>query len=288
MTKNDNSALKEYLIQINKIPLLTAEQEIELSKTRMKYPKNSKKHKKAVENLVKANLRFGVRVAKRYQNQDYELTDLIGYATEGLYEAAERYDYTTGYKFVSYAVWWIRQKIMRNMQEDKLIRFPPNVNLLQLNINKIIENHFPDNIKPPPYEKISKYIKVKKEVYEFMINSSNLISLQTPIMDDTYPSTIEDFLPAENYIGPEKEAELKELETRITSELDSFNRREKEIMKYRYGLEGRLKRSLRWIGEEKFHVTRERIRQIEKKGLIKLRKNPRIKELFEAYRQYSI
>ena len=276
----EDTSIGMYLKNLNETPLLTKEEEKSLSRRIQSTPKESSEHKQAVEHLVKANLRFGVKIASEYQIKGYEFLDLIGYATEGLYEAAERFDYKKATKFSSYSVWWIRQKIRKKVTDDKLIRLPGNRNQVLNHIYDIWNEYFPESHDPPHYNKIKQFLRISEDRYKSILKTIVIISLQTPLLEETADTTLQDTIISEDYEVPETKCEQNDLQQKISIILSKLPTKEQDIIKDRFGLEGRTQQSLASIGN-KYNLTKERIRQIEMLALKNLRRDSDTKQLYE-------
>ncbi|KXZ39742.1 RNA polymerase primary sigma factor [Alkalithermobacter thermoalcaliphilus JW-YL-7 = DSM 7308] len=265
--------VRMYLKEIGKIPLLTAQEEIELAKRMEKGDETAKKR------LVEANLRLVVSIAKRYVGRGMLFLDLIQEGNLGLIKAVEKFDYSKGYKFSTYATWWIRQAITRAIADQaRTIRIP--VHMVET-INKLIRvsrqllqelgrEPRPDEIAEQmdlPEDKIREILKIAQEP----------VSLETPIGEEE-DSHLGDFIPDEDAPAPAEAAAYSLLKEQIEEVLKDLNERERKVLKLRFGLEDGRARTLEEVGKE-FEVTRERIRQIEAKALRKLRHPSRSKKL---------
>ena len=257
--------VRMYLREIGKIPLLTADEETELAE------RMSRGDEKAKRRLTEANLRLVVSIAKRYAGRGLQLLDLIQEGNVGLMKAVDKFDYTMGYKFSTYATWWIRQSITRAIADQaKTIRIP--VHMVET-INKTLRvsrqlmqelGHEPTESEIAeemgmPVEKVLEILKIAQEP----------ISLETPIGDEE-DSHLGDFIPAETASDPEEAVNNTLLHEQLESVLSVLTPREKRVLELRYGLEDGRQHTLEEVGRE-FKVTRERIRQIEAKALRKLR-----------------
>lgn len=270
-----SSPLSYYLNEISKIPLLTREEEETLAAA----ARNG--DQKAKEKLIRANLRFVVTVAKKYKNRGIPLSDLINEGNMGLITAIDKFEVERGFHFISYAVWWIRQAILKAICErSRAIRLPLNRanELVQIEKTKRLME-VRDNIDPTP-EDIAKELSMDKDLVKHLLNvSRETISLETPAYEDKKTSScISDFITDEKYDTPEKEVEKQALHEAISKVLNTLTEKEKQIIKYRYGLNGNKSMSLKQIGE-KYDLTKERIRQIEKKALVRLRHSSRSDKL---------
>ncbi|MGP1521778.1 sigma-70 family RNA polymerase sigma factor [Treponema sp.] len=277
MANNDN-VLALYLKDINKIPLLTREEENELALKAAAGDRNAK-HK-----IVNANLRFVVNVAKKYQNRGLDLTDLISEGNIGLLTAIERFDASKGYHFISYAVWWIRQAILKAIcEKSRAIRLPLNRanELVQIEkARKLISGNKSDE------EEIAEVAELLNmdgnHVREIINISRDMVSLDSAARSSEQDSsTLGDFLPDEQYETPEDAAVRITMKEDIDSVLDTLSEKEAEVLRFRFGLNGNSSMSLKEVGDV-FNLTKERIRQIEKKAIRRLQ-HPRRMSKLEAY-----
>ena len=271
----ESSSLSYYLNEISKIPLLTREEEESLATL----AKNG--DKKAKEKLIRANLRFVVTVAKKYRNRGIPLADLINEGNMGLITAIDKFEVERGFHFISYAVWWIRQAILKAICErSRTIRLPLNRanELVQIEkAKRFMETR--DNIEPTA-EDIAKELSMDKDLVKHLLNvSKETISLETPVYEDKKTSScISDFITDEKFDTPEEEIEKQSLHDAINKVLNTLTEKEKQIIEYRYVLNDNKSMSLKQIGE-KYDLTKERIRQIEKKALVRLRHSSRSDKL---------
>ncbi|GHV44227.1 RNA polymerase sigma factor [Spirochaetia bacterium] len=274
---NEN-VLSAYLKEINRIPLLTKEEEDKAARSA------ATGNKAARDKLVNSNLRFVVNVAKRYQGQGLPLSDLISEGNIGLINAIERYDVDKGYHFISYAVWWIRQAILKAIcEKSRMIRLPLNRANELVQIEKarklVQESHTVEG----EINEIARLLNMGKELVAELVNiSRELISLENPAFAaDKESSALEDFIEDENYQSPDDYVVGQALQNDIEIVLNTLNKKEADIIRFRYGLGNTAPMSLKEIGD-KFNLTKERIRQIEKKALKRLR-HPTRQRLLEAY-----
>ena len=270
---NVNDAVKMYLKNIGKIDLLTAEEEVELAKA----SKNGDKD--ARNRLSKANLRLVVSIAKRYSGRGMTFLDLIQEGNLGLMKAVEKFDYTKGYKFSTYATWWIRQAITRAIADQaRTIRIP--VHMVET-INKQIRlqrsMHQQLGREPMPQELAKELGYNVDRVIEIMKIAQDPVSLETPIGEEE-DSHLKDFIKGNSSPAPEDIASYTLLREQLLEVLNTLTSREAKVLKLRFGLEDGRPRTLEEVGAE-FKVTRERIRQIEAKALRKLRHPSRSKKL---------
>jgi RNA polymerase primary sigma factor len=264
-TKEDENILSIYLKEINKIPLLTREEEDRYARAAAKGDTRAK------EKLIRANLRFVVNVAKKYQNQGLPISDLISEGNIGLMNAIERYDVNRGYHFISYAVWWIRQAILKAIcEKSRMIRIPLNRANELVQIEKARKTLQSEQGTDPEIKDIAEILDMDKNHVADLINiSRDLISLESPVNQDKDSSMVGDFIENTDYMSPDEIIIEKSLREDINNILQTLSEKESEILQYRFGLNGRRPMSLKEIGD-KYMLTKERIRQIEKKALKRL------------------
>ncbi len=264
-SKEDENILSIYLKEINRIPLLTREEEDESARAAAKGDVTAK------EKLIRANLRFVVNVAKKYQNQGLPISDLISEGNIGLMNAIERYDVNRGYHFISYAVWWIRQAILKAIcEKSRMIRIPLNRANELVQIEKARKALQSEQGTDPEIKDIADILDMDKSHVADLINiSRDLISLEAPVNQDKDSSMVGDFIENSDYMSPDDVIIEKSLKEDINSILQTLTKKESEILQYRFGLNGRRPMSLKEIGD-KYMLTKERIRQIEKKALKRL------------------
>jgi RNA polymerase primary sigma factor len=267
ITNRESKSLDQYFIDISKVRLLTADEEVDLA-IKIRHGDLEAQNK-----LVKANLRFVVSVAKMYQNQGLSLGDLINEGNVGLIKAAKRFDETRGFKFISYAVWWIRQSITTAIADQtRVVRLPINRigNLTKLNkAYKIFEQ---ENERSPSLEELAQALDVSTDEAAFTLEtSSRHLSMDAPLINsDENKNSLKDILPHENQDSPDKELMKESLKKEIANALLNLDAREAEVIKLAFGIGSNHKATLEEIGE-RFSLTRERIRQIKEKALTKLR-----------------
>lgn len=266
ITNRESEALEKYLAEIGKEDLLTADQEVELAQRIRKGDRH------ALERLTKANLRFVVSVAKQYQNQGLALPDLINEGNVGLIKAAEKYDETRGFKFISYAVWWIRQSIMQAIAEQsRLVRLPLNQVGSMHKINRILSKFEQENERRPSVDEISERIDLPEEKIDAAIMASGRpVSMDAPFVDGEDNSLL-DVMVNDDAPMADKQLVLESLRSEISNALQMLTDRERNIIMEFYGI-GQPEMTLEEIGE-KYGLTRERVRQIKEKAIRRLRGN---------------
>ena len=260
----DENILSLYLKEINRIPLMTRGEEEEAATAAAKGEKAAK------NKLIRANLRFVVNVAKKYQNQGLPLADLISEGNIGLINAIERFDVTKGYHFISYAVWWIRQAILKAIcEKSRMIRLPLNRANELVQIEKV-RKELGGAGRDSEIAEIARQLDMDEDHVADLINiSRDLISLDTPIYDEKDSSLLSDFVEDRGYKPPHEVVVDKALREEINQVLNTLSQKESDIIQYRFGLNGRRPMSLKEIGT-RYKLTKERIRQIEKKALKRL------------------
>ena len=268
--------VRMYLKEIGKVPLLTAEEEVELAK---KMAEGGEEGEEAKKRLCEANLRLVVSIAKRYVGRGMLFLDLIQEGNLGLIKAVDKFDYTKGYKFSTYATWWIRQAITRSIADQaRTIRIP--VHMVET-INKLIRvsrQLLQELGREPSPEEIADEMGLSVDkVREIQKVAQEPVSLETPIGEEE-DSHLGDFIPDEDVPQPVEAAAFSMLKEQLVEVLDTLTDREQKVLKLRFGLEDGRARTLEEVGKE-FEVTRERIRQIEAKALRKLRHPSRSKKL---------
>ena len=262
---SDENILSIYLKEINKVPLLTRKEEQD-------YARRAAKGETLGKNkLIQANLRFVVNVAKKYQNQGLPLADLISEGNIGLMNAIERFDVSKGYHFISYAVWWIRQAILKAIcEKSRMIRLPLNRANELVQIEKARKELQSGSRGDPEIQEIAKALDMNEDHVADLINiSRDMVSLDTPIYDEKDSSILSDFVEDKGQKAPEELAIDRSLREDINVVLSTLSSKEADIIQYRFGLNGKRHMSLKEIGN-RYKLTKERIRQIEKKALKRL------------------
>ena len=275
-TTNDENTLAIYLGEINRIPLLSREEE-------QKYAREAANGNIAARNkMVNANLRFVVNVAKKYQGQGLPLEDLISEGNIGLINALERYDVDKGYHFISYAVWWIRQAILKAIcEKSRMIRLPMNKANELVRIEQVRKYTSELNSEKEIME-ISGLLNMESEAVAELINiSREMVSLDNPVQSGYENSVIGDYIIDNKNTSPSQNALRGALRSDIEQLLSTLDEKESAVISYRYGLGDNAPMSLKEIGEH-LNLTKERIRQIEKKAVSRLRHISRIGKL-KAY-----
>ena len=264
ITNRESASLEKYLQEIGKEELLTVDEEVELAQ------KIRKGDRKALERLTKANLRFVVSVAKQYQNQGLTLPDLINEGNVGLIKAAEKFDETRGFKFISYAVWWIRQSILQAIAEQsRIVRVPLNQVGSVNKINKALNKFEQENERRPSIEEIAATTDIPEEKVDDALKANTRhVSVDAPFSDDDSGSML-DVMTDSNAPSVDKELLMESLREELRKVLDTLKERERLVIKDYYGIDTQEK-TLEEIGS-KYGLTRERVRQIREKAIRKLR-----------------
>jgi len=267
---NGNRSLDVYLHEINKTPLLTREGEQDLARS------IHKGDKEALDQLVKANLRFVVSIAKQYANQGLALEDLINDGNLGLIKAAHRFDEKRGYKFISYAVWWIRQAMLQSLAEhSRIVRLPLNRAGTLYRIGKASRQLDQELGRAPSAGEIAKRLKLSEtEVQETMHIANTHVSLDDPYSGDQDDTALVDYLQDEKAPRPDEQTYVRALSDDMEKALDTLSEREKHILGLYFGLNGAEPLTLEEIGK-RLGLTRERIRQIKEKAIVRLRHSSR-------------
>ena len=275
ITSRGSQSLEDYLNDISKQPLLTAEEEVKLAQ------RIRNDDREALERLVCANLRFVVSVAKQYQNQGLTLPNLINEGNIGLIKAAEKFDETRGFKFISYAVWWIRQSILQALAEQsRMVRLPLNQVSAVSRINKLIMKFEQEHERKPSAYELSELIdETPEKIRDSLRANGRPMSINAPLGEGD-DSTLLEVISDENTPQADRGMIDKSLATEIERMLDTLDEREKTIVEMCFGINNR-EMTLEEISE-KFGLSRERVRQIREKALLKLRHSNK-KNLLQEY-----
>lgn len=274
ITNRESQSLEKYLQEIGKVELITPEEEVKLAE------KIKQGDQRALDRLTKANLRFVVSVAKQYQNQGLSLPDLINEGNLGLIKAAQRFDETRGFKFISYAVWWIRQSILQALAEQsRIVRLPLNKVGLTNRINKAFSQLEQEYEREPSAEELAEILELEtEEVAATLGISARHVSMDSPLAEGE-ENTLIDVLHNPNADSTDEELDHKQsLKTEIDRSLQTLTERQQEVIRYFFGIGVDHPMSLEDIGE-RFNLTRERVRQIKDKAISKLKTNTRCKLL---------
>lgn len=272
-TNRESKSLDQYFQEISKVNLITADQEIELAL------KIKAGDLKAQEQLVKANLRFVVSVAKQFQNQGLSLGDLINEGNIGLIKAAQKFDETRGFKFISYAVWWIRQSILQALAEQsRIVRLPLNRVGTMNKIGKAFSELEQEFEREPSPEEIAQQLEISDfEVADTLVRSSKHLSLDAPFSEEE-ENRLLDIIENQEQPAPDNTLINESLRIELNQALATLTSREAEVVKLYFGLNSETPLTLEEIGEH-FSLTRERVRQIKEKALRRLRHASRCKPL---------
>jgi RNA polymerase primary sigma factor len=267
-------SLDLYLKEINNTALLTREQERDLAKRIRKHDE------RALHELVQANLRFVVSIAKQYVNQGLSLADLVNEGNLGLIKAAYRFDEKRGYKFISYAVWWIRQAMLQALAEQsRIVRLPLNRAGTLYRIGKAARQLDQELGRSPEVEEIARKLKLPNdEVRDTMQIANSHLSLDASFSNDQEENSLVDYLADDNLEAPDEQTYVNALSEDMQKALDTLTDRERQILSLYFGLEGEEPLTLEEIGK-RMDLTRERIRQIKEKAILRLRHNSRSKYL---------
>jgi RNA polymerase primary sigma factor len=273
VTNRETASLDKYLQEIGKVELITADEEVALAQ-RIKQGDQG-----ALEKLTKANLRFVVSVSKQYQNQGLSLPDLINEGNLGLIKAAQRFDETRGFKFISYAVWWIRQSILQALAEQsRIVRLPLNKIGSINKINKAYAQLEQKYEREPNADEIAGMLEISEnEVKESMKNSGRHVSMDAPLIQDE-DNTMYDVLKSEENTTPDMGLLYESLRKEIERAVSTLTQREADVVRLYFGLNGSHPLTLEEIGE-RFDLTRERVRQIKEKAIRRLKHTSRSKIL---------
>ena len=275
VTNRETASLDKYLQEIGRVELVSAEEEVELAR------KIRAGDKRALERLTKANLRFVVSVSKQYQNQGLSLPDLINEGNLGLIKAAERFDETRGFKFISYAVWWIRQSILQALAEQaRIVRLPLNKIGTINKINRAYSELEQLYERPPSADELAEFLECStEEVRQSLANTGRHVSMDAPLVDgDESSSSMYDVLPNDALPSPEMDLNKESLRKDIDRSLATLTGREGDVVRLYYGLGGKHPLTLEEIGDL-FDLTRERVRQIKEKAIRRLKHTSRSRML---------
>ncbi|MDX2066816.1 MAG: RNA polymerase sigma factor RpoD/SigA [Haliscomenobacter sp.] len=268
ITARESLALDKYLNDIGKIPMLTADDEAEMAR-RIRQGDDD-----AMAKLTRANLRFVVSVAKQYQNQGLSLSDLINEGNVGLMKAAKRFDETKGFKFISYAVWWIRQSILQAIVEySRIVRLPLNKVGSYNKVNEAYLSFIQEFEREPTNEELAELLEMSpKEVGNMLKGNGRHVSVDAPLSGEEGDSTMLDVIIDQDDMGPDFRLMEQSLKDEVKQGLSILNIREVEVLSAYYGLEGQKPLTLEEIGEM-YGLTRERVRQIKERAIRRLRKS---------------
>jgi len=268
ITSRESLALDKYLNDIGKIPMLSADEEAELAR-RIKQGDHA-----ALEKLTKSNLRFVVSVAKQYQNQGLSLSDLINEGNVGLMKAARRFDETKGFKFISYAVWWIRQSILQAIVEySRIVRLPLNKVGSYNKVNEAYLSFVQKFEREPTHEELGELLGMTaKEVSNMLKGNGRHLSVDAPLSGEDGDSTMLDVINPEGSDSPDDSLMAQSLKDEVKQGLSMLTPREVEVLSSYYGLGGKKSLTLEEIGEL-YGLTRERVRQIKERAIRRLRKS---------------
>ena len=275
VTNREVASLDKYLQEISREGMISAEEEVELA-VRIKAG-----DQRALEKLTRANLRFVVSVAKQYQNQGMTLPDLINEGNVGLIKAAERFDETRGFKFISYAVWWIRQAILQALAEQaRIVRLPLNKIGTINKLNRAFSELEQKNERPPSAEELAEFMGVSvSDVKQSLQSNGRHVSMDAPLTEgDESSSSLYDVLPNTYSDTPDVDLVKESLRKDIERSLSTLTSREGEVVRLYFGLNGRYPLTLEEIGD-KFDLTRERVRQIKEKAIRRMKHTSRSKML---------
>jgi len=277
ITSRESIALEKYLSDIGKIDLLTPEDEASLA------ARIREGDQIALERLTKANLRFVVSVAKQYQNQGLSLADLINEGNVGLIKAAKRFDETRGFKFISYAVWWIRQSIMQAIVEySRLVRMPNNKAAGYTKVTQAIASFQQEFERDPEPQELADVLDVSlSDIERALSGRMRHLSFDAPVAGDDSDITMLDTLHSDNETNPDLKIMSESLSKEITTNLNMLAPRERMVLAAYFGLDGEKQLNLEEIGE-RFDLTRERVRQIKERAIRRLRRS-RNKHLLQSY-----
>ena len=268
ITSRESLALDKYLNDIGKIPMLNADDEADLAR------RIREGDHEALEKLTKSNLRFVVSVAKQYQNQGLSLSDLINEGNVGLMKAARRFDETKGFKFISYAVWWIRQSILQAIVEySRIVRLPLNKVGSYNKVNEAFLSFVQEFEREPTHEELAELLGMKpKEIANMLKGNGRHVSVDAPLSGEDGDSTMLDVISGDDDMSPDGSLMEQSLKEEVQQGLSILSPREVEVLSSYYGLNGYKALTLEEIGEL-YGLTRERVRQIKERAIRRLRKS---------------
>jgi len=268
ITSRESVALDKYLTDIGKIPMLSPEEEADLAR-RIRNGDHD-----ALEKLTRSNLRFVVSVAKQYQNQGLALTDLINEGNVGLMKAAKRFDETKGFKFISYAVWWIRQSILQAIVEySRIVRLPLNKVGSYNRVNEAFIRFVQEFEREPTHEELAELLGISaREVSNMLRGNTRHVSVDAPINSEDSDATLLDLIAGEDNLAPDMDLAEESLREEVQQGMSILSPREMEVLSSYYGLNGYKALNLEEIGDL-YGLTRERVRQIKERAIRRLRKS---------------
>ncbi|MCH2081511.1 MAG: RNA polymerase sigma factor RpoD/SigA [Saprospiraceae bacterium] len=268
ITARESLALDKYLNDIGKIPMLSADDEADLAR------RIREGDQEALDKLTKSNLRFVVSVAKQYQNQGLSLSDLINEGNVGLMKAAKRFDETKGFKFISYAVWWIRQSILQAIVEySRIVRLPLNKVGSYNKVNEAFLSFVQEFEREPTHEELAELLNMTpKEISNMLKGNGRHLSVDAPLSGEDGDSTMLDVISSEQNMSPDENLMEQSLKEEVQQGLSILSPREVEVLSSYYGLNGHKSLTLEEIGEL-YGLTRERVRQIKERAIRRLRKS---------------
>jgi len=281
VTNRESKSLDKYLQDISKLPMITAEEEVELAQ------RIREGDQAALDKLTTANLRFVVSVAKQYQNQGLTLPDLINEGNAGLVKAAKRFDETRGFKFISYAVWWIRQAILQALAEQsRIVRLPLNKIGSINKINKAFSFLEQTHQRPPSAQEIAQELDMTvSEVKQSLKNSGRHLSMDAPLKEGE-TSSLYDVVKSGESPNPDRDLMKESLNVEINRALDTLSQKESDVIRLNFGLSDEPPMTLDEIGAT-FDLTRERVRQIREKGIKRLRQDSKSK-ILKTYKALNV
>lgn len=274
ITSRESLALDKYLVDIGKIPMLTADEEAELAR------RIRGGDEQALKRLTEANLRFVVSVAKQYQNQGLTLIDLINEGNVGLMKASRRFDETKGFKFISYAVWWIRQSILQAIVEhSRIVRLPLNKVGSYNKVNEAFISFVQEYEREPTHEELGEILEMTpKEIANMLRSNTRHVSMDSPLGGEDSDATMLDVYTNDEERLPDTELLEESLKEEVLQGLAILSEREKEVISAYYGINAPKALTLEEIGEA-FGLTRERVRQIKDRAILRLRKSYNSQEM---------